>query len=115
MNIKQLAENFTISEQITLEDIETLATLGIKTLICNRPDGEEPNQITCAEINTVAAANGIDFVHIPVAGKDVPAESLEKFATVLQETNDRVHAYCRSGTRAAIFWDLSQQEKSQQS
>ena len=110
MNIRQLDQNFTISEQITLEDIETLAALGIKTIICNRPDGEEPNQITCAEIKTAATANGISFAHIPVVGKDIPTESLEKFVTVLQETDDRVHAYCRSGMRASIFWELSQQK-----
>ncbi|MCF6193039.1 MAG: TIGR01244 family sulfur transferase [Kangiellaceae bacterium] len=110
MNLQQLHDNFSISEQITLEDIKTLAAHGVKTIICNRPDGEEPNQIACAEIKATAEANGINFVHIPVPGRDVPAESLQEFMCVIEENDSKVHAYCRTGTRSSIFWQLSQQD-----
>ncbi len=109
MNLQQLHNNFSISEQISLEDIATLAASGVTTIICNRPDGEEPNQITCLEIKTTAEANGINFVHIPVPGRDIPAEALEKFINIISENDSKIHAYCRTGTRSSIFWQLSQQ------
>jgi len=109
MNLQQLHDNFSISEQISLEDITVLAASGVKTIICNRPDGEEPNQITCAEIKATAEDNGINFVHIPVAGRDVSPAALQEFVNVVQGNDSKIHAYCRTGTRSSIFWQLSQQ------
>ena len=107
MNKIQIHENFSISEQITLDEIESLADDGVKILICNRLDGEEPNQITCAEIKAAADANGISFVHIPVPGRIIPEEALEEFVKVIDGSTDKIHAYCRTGTRTSIFWGLS--------
>lgn len=109
MNFRQLHENFSISEQITLDDIKALSSQGVKTIICNRPDGEEPNQLTCAEIKVVASEHKIDFIHIPVPGRDIPADALDKFVEVIANTDGKIHAYCKTGTRSSIFWDLSQQ------
>ena len=108
MNILQIDNNLTISEQITEQDVEKLAELGIKTLICNRPDGEEPNQISCDTIKKAAEKNGIRFVHIPVPGREIPMQSLNQFIDCIDGTDEKVHAYCRTGTRCSIFWGLSQ-------
>ena len=104
----QINEKLSISEQIALGDIKTLANDGIKVLICNRPDGEEPNQLSCAEVKAAADANGINFVHIPVAGRIIPEDALEEFVKIINGCNDKIHAYCRTGTRSSIFWGLSQ-------
>jgi len=107
MQIKQIEENFTISEQIKLEDLKILAKMGTKILICNRPEGEEPNQLTNAEIITEAETHGIKFVHIPSPGREIPQESLTLFVKTFKESNDKIHAYCRTGTRSSIFWGLT--------
>ncbi len=107
MNKIQIHKNFSVSEQVTLDEISSLAADGVKVLICNRPDGEEPNQITCAEIKAAAEANGINFVHIPVPGRIIPEESLKEFINVIDSSKDKIHAYCRTGTRSSIFWGLS--------
>lgn len=107
MNKVQIEDNFSVSEQITLDDIKDLADDNVKILICNRPDSEEPNQITCAEIKAESDAHGIQFIHIPVAGKEIPEESLAEFVKVIDECNDNIHAYCKTGTRSSIFWALS--------
>ena len=107
MNKIQIHENFSVSEQVTLDEIKSLANDGVKVLICNRPDGEEPNQITCAEIKAAAEANGINFVHIPVPGRIIPEAALEEFVKAIDGCTDKIHAYCRTGTRSSIFWGLS--------
>jgi sulfide:quinone oxidoreductase len=111
MKITHLDDNYSVSEQITLDDIKILADEGVKILVCNRPDGEEANQITCAEIESMANTHGIDFFHIPAASGNISSEALNNFTAVLEGTDDRVHAYCRTGTRSSIFWQLSQQQK----
>ena len=108
MNKIQINENFSVSEQLTVDEIKSLADDGVKVVICNRLDGEETNQISCAEIEAAARACGIDFVHIPVPGRVIPEETLNEFVKVIDSCNDKIHAYCRTGTRSSIFWGLSQ-------
>lgn len=103
----QIHDNFSVSEQITLDEMKILADDGVKTLICNRPDGEEPNQVKCSDIKAAAEENGINFVHIPVPGREIPEEALQDFLKVIDGCNDKIHAYCRTGTRSSIFWGLS--------
>ena len=107
MNKIQIDQNFSISEQITLDDVKQLANDGVEILICNRPDGEEPNQLTCAQIKAVADENDMQFIHIPVSGRDIPDDVLEKFTDTLDHCDKKIHAYCRTGTRSSFFWGLS--------
>ncbi|WP_375672311.1 beta-lactamase hydrolase domain-containing protein, partial [Bartonella sp. AA16SXTY] len=44
MNLQQIDSDIFISTQISVENIETLAQTGFKTIICNRPDQEDPHQ-----------------------------------------------------------------------
>lgn len=108
MNVLKIDDKLSISEQITEQDVKQLADLGVKTIICNRPDGEEPNQISCQAIKDAAEQNGIQFVHIPVSGRDIPMQSLNEFIACIEASNEKIHAYCRTGTRCSIFWGLSQ-------
>lgn len=113
MKLIQINPHLSISDQIILEDINKLAQLGVKTIICNRPDGEEPNQLSASQIKLTAEKTGIKFVDIPVSGRVIPESSLKEFIEVLKSTDQKVHAYCRTGMRSSIFWGLSRvQQKS---
>lgn len=107
MNIKQVEDHFTISEQIAIEDIQVLAELGVKKLICNRPEGEQEGQLTSSELTLEAEKHGIEFIHIPSPGRDIPKDSLEQFIDFFKNNTDKTHAYCRTGTRSSLFWGLS--------
>lgn len=50
MAILKLDEHLYISPQLTKADAEQIAQLGIKTVICNRPDREEESQPDFAQI-----------------------------------------------------------------
>ena len=108
MKKTQVNEQLSFSDQIALDEIATLAEQGIKVLICNRPDGEEAGQLTAAQIETEASKHGITFLNIPVPGRIIPSDSLAEFSKAIQSTNDKVHAYCRTGTRCSIFWGLNE-------
>ncbi|MGI9500254.1 MAG: beta-lactamase hydrolase domain-containing protein, partial [Geminicoccaceae bacterium] len=41
---RKVTENLSVSPQITTSDIEAIAAAGFRSIICNRPDGEAPDQ-----------------------------------------------------------------------
>tara|TARA_Y100001968_G_scaffold151979_1_gene139050 strand:- start:331 stop:744 length:414 start_codon:yes stop_codon:yes gene_type:complete len=95
-----VSESFAVSPQIRLEDMRELADAGYRTVICNRPDGEEPNQLDVASMRDAAQAAGIAFHHIPVSGGAFPRDAIEAFSKVREEADGKVLAFCRTGTRS---------------
>ncbi|WP_293898769.1 TIGR01244 family sulfur transferase [Phenylobacterium sp.] len=106
-DFRNVTDDFTTAPQISIADVAEAARQGFKTLISNRPDGEEPGQPTAAEIAVAAEAAGLAFHHIPVRGAPTP-EQVEATKAVLAEADEPVLAFCRSGTRSIITWSLSQ-------
>lgn len=41
MDIRQIDDNYSVSGQIEPDDVRDIAAEGFRTIICNRPDGEE--------------------------------------------------------------------------
>ncbi|HEX4738024.1 MAG TPA: TIGR01244 family sulfur transferase [Allosphingosinicella sp.] len=93
-----------VSPQITAADVAEAAASGVKTIINNRPDGEEPGQPTSAEIEAAAEAAGLAYRHIPVAGGFSQAQ-VEAMAEALE--HGPALAFCRSGTRSTYLWALA--------
>jgi sulfide:quinone oxidoreductase len=108
MDLRKLDETLTVSPQITLEQIPGLAEQGYRTLISNRPDGEEPGQPAAAALAAMAERHGMSFVHIPVVGGSIGDGDVEAFAKAVSAGRGAVHAFCRTGTRSATLWALSQ-------
>lgn len=106
-DFRRVTDDLSVAPQISLVDVAEAARQGFKTLISNRPDGEEPGQPTAAEVAAAAKAAGLAFHHIPVRGAPT-AEQVEETRMVLQEADEPVLAFCRSGTRSIVTWSLSQ-------
>jgi sulfide:quinone oxidoreductase len=66
MDIKRLNPRIATSPQIRPTDIEAIARAGYRSIICNRPDGEEQRQSTAKDIESAARGAGLGFAHIPV-------------------------------------------------
>jgi sulfide:quinone oxidoreductase len=54
MKILKVNKQFSISDQVTPTDIQELAELGVRTLVCNRPDGEVQDQVDFESISIEA-------------------------------------------------------------
>ena len=100
MMIKTLTPMLRIASQIDAEAVASLAASGIRSIICNRPDGEESGQPTAASIAVAAAAHGLQFVHIPVVPGALTEAAAAAMARELAELPGPVLAYCRSGARS---------------
>ena len=103
--VRRLDETaFVYPVQLVAEAVPGLAAAGVRLIVNNRPDGEEPGQPASAEIEAAARAAGLDYRHIPV-GRGFPAASVEAMAEALER--GPALAFCRSGTRSAWLWALA--------
>lgn len=108
MTAKPITPILSISEQVLPEDIATLAAAGFRSIICNRPDGEGADQPSFAEIDTAAKAAGLQAAYLPiVSGKVADADALA-FGMAMDSLPKPILAYCRTGTRSATLWSLSE-------
>ena len=109
MTIHRLTEKLYISPQISPADPAEAAKLGIRSVICNRPDGEEPGQPTAQQTADWLADAGIQsFHHQPVLAPQAGADDARQFAAQLEAADGAVLAYCRTGTRASLLWAIGQ-------
>jgi len=106
MDIRPLTDTLSVSPQIAPSDLATLAARGFRTVINNRPDGEEPGQPTSAAIAAAAAAAGLAYRHIPVVPGQLQEAQVDGFAEALATLPGPTLAYCRTGTRSATLWAL---------
>ena len=101
-----------IRDRITPQDIRELATQGFTTVVCNRPDGESPDQAGMDEMEAACHEADVLFVRYPVSVLNFPGADLEGLGTLFDDPNQKVLAYCRSGTRCANLWILSRDDAS---
>ncbi|KVL54906.1 bifunctional protein tyrosine phosphatase family protein/NAD(P)/FAD-dependent oxidoreductase [Burkholderia territorii] len=108
MTIRPLTDLLSVSPQIAATDLPALHAAGIRTIVCNRPDGEGADQPNVAEIRAAAAPLGIAVHYLPVDTGKVTDEQALQFDALVASLAGPVLAYCRSGTRSATLWALSQ-------
>ncbi|MDN7905077.1 TIGR01244 family sulfur transferase [Burkholderia diffusa] len=111
MTIRTLTDLLSVSPQIAATDLPALHAAGIRTIVCNRPDGEGADQPTVDEIRAAAAPLGIAVHYLPVDTGKVTDDQARQFDALVASLAGPVLAYCRSGTRSATLWALSQADR----
>lgn len=107
MDLRKITDDFTVSPQITPDDIPAIAEAGIRSILCNRPDGEEPGQDSFDNVADAARARGLEARCVPIVSGQVTQEAAQAFRAALTEMPKPILAYCRSGTRCTMLWSLS--------
>lgn len=104
-SLRPLSPGVWAAPQVSLEALSDLAASGVRTLVNNRHDGEDPGQPTSEEMQAAALAAGLNYVHAPVSGMPGP-DTIQRVATILEQ-DEPVVLYCRSGTRSTVAWALA--------
>ena len=104
MPIFKLSESLSVAAQITPQDVPNIAAQGFTTVVCNRPDGEVPDQASMDEIEAACNAAGLLFVRYPVNAMNFPGADLDGLGDLFDDPSQSVLAYCRTGTRCANLW-----------
>jgi uncharacterized protein (TIGR01244 family) len=108
MQPKRINASLSVSEQILPEALAGIAAAGFRSIICNRLDGEGADQPGFAEIEAAAEAAGLQAAYQPVISGQVQDSDAAAFGTLFASLPKPVFAYCRTGTRSATLWSLSE-------
>jgi sulfide:quinone oxidoreductase len=108
IEIKTLSPAIGVASQVAVDDLQSIAAAGYRSILCNRPDHEGSDQPSFHEIEQAALACGLVARYLPVvSGGVTPADGLA-FAQLLEVLPGPVLAYCRSGARSTTLWNLAQ-------
>lgn len=108
MDIKKIAPDLSVSPQMTPQDVGIAASQGFRSIIINRPDDESSHQPRHREIEEAAQRQGLSVRYVPVIPGNVTDADVEAFDKAMHELPAPALAYCRTGTRSASLWALSQ-------
>lgn len=97
------------SPQIRPEHIAQIKEAGFKTIINNRPDGEEPNQPLNADIEKMANEQGIAYHFQPVVASSISQKDCQDFADIFNNAEKPVFMFCRTGNRCNILFHHTEQ------
>lgn len=103
---RTIDDRLMVSPQITPAQVAEAAALGVRTIINNRPDGEEAGQPASADIAAAADAAGLGYVHIPVDHSGFAMDQVTAMGEALEHEGAAL-AFCRSGTRSTFLWALA--------
>lgn len=101
-----LTDALSVAPQIEPGDLVEAAARGFRSVINNRPDGEQDGQPAAASIEAAARQAGLAYRHIPVVSGQLQDAQVHTFASALKTLPGPVLAFCRTGTRCASLWAL---------
>jgi len=105
---RKLDDSVSAAPQITEDDIAEAGRMGFRTIINNRPDGEEPGQLDHERAAAVAKSAGLDYVYVPVNAETMGPAVVDRFARAMADHPGPFLAHCRSGTRSTHLWAMAQ-------
>ena len=104
MDIRQIDDEYSVSGQITVDELDQIKALGFKSIVCHRPDGESPDQTPFAVIEARAKEIGLQITHVPVGPMGVTEEAVQGMVDALDEFPRPMLGYCRSGARSTAIY-----------
>jgi uncharacterized protein (TIGR01244 family) len=107
MHINRLSPDYSVAPQIVIEDVATIVNAGFKSVICNRPDQENPVPCQIEAIKAVALAAGLKFAENVFDSDSFGSDKVERQTELLKQMPGPVLAYCASGNRCSVIWAFS--------
>lgn len=100
---------FSHCTQVMVDDIPYIVAAGYKTLINNRPDGEDgAGQPATPALRAAAEAAGLHFIALPVIPNQITAEQVAEYKQLITRVPRPMLGFCRSGNRASTLYQRAQ-------
>lgn len=109
--IIRVTDSVSVAPQIEPEDCSSLAAQGFKTVVNNRPDGEQPGQPSCDAMRAAATGAGLRYAAIPIDHSGFSLEQVDAMVAELDAVDGPLLAFCRSGTRSCNLWALAEAKR----
>ncbi|MGF0538611.1 TIGR01244 family sulfur transferase [Agrobacterium sp. ES01] len=100
MDIRQVSDEYWVSGQITVEDLDEIKERGFKSIVSHRPDFEEPGQPLFDDIARRAEELGMKIRHIPVGSMGITEDTVSGMMDALDDLERPMLGFCRSGARS---------------
>lgn len=107
MDIRKIDDEYSVTGQISVDDLDQIKAMGFKSIVCHRPDGEEDGQPLFADIAERAQELGLSISHVPVGRFGVDADAVAGMVDALDEFERPMLGYCRSGARSTATYEKS--------
>lgn len=104
MPVTAVSKKLSVSPQPSIEEIRSLRDKGFKTLINNRPDNEEPEQLGTGAEAQAAKHGDLGYAFIPVTAGTITEADVRAFQRALHESEGPVFAHCKTGTRSVNLY-----------
>ncbi|SDI12178.1 TIGR01244 family sulfur transferase [Lutimaribacter saemankumensis] len=108
MDIRPLSPRYAVAPQIEPGDLPAIKAAGYTTVICNRPDIENPPALQADEMRKAAEAAGLAFHVLELTHQTMTPENIARQRQMIEDADGPVLAYCASGTRCSVIWSLGQ-------
>lgn len=108
MQIKTLSDDYSVSPQIEVSDVPSIMQAGFKSVICNRPDQENPEPRQIEAIKAAVESARMEFAENVFDPSSFGPDKIERQAELLAQLPSPVFAYCASGNRCSIVWAFAQ-------
>lgn len=103
VRVSRIDDQFSVTGQITPDQIPAVSAAGFRSIVCARPDNEEGGQPSFDLVAREAEKHGLQIVHIPVSGM-LGEGQIIRFHQAMEQLPRPVLGYCRSGARAASLY-----------
>ena len=100
MQIRKIEPGLGVTGQVAAQDLDAIIAAGYRSIVCNRPDGEEPGQPDFAQLAEAARARGIETAYLPVGAGLTAEDQAPAFARARAEMPAPMLAFCRTGNRS---------------
>lgn len=107
---KSLTNKVSVTGQMTSEKFNQLMQQGFKSVVVNRPDEEDGNNVKVSELREIAERQHVSVIYQPVISGKITQTDIQEFAKYYNELPKPILMVCRSGTRSSTLFN---QAKSQ--
>lgn len=99
----QINDRVSVGAQPTEEQLRQLAREGVKAIVNLRMSGEQDQPLSPDKEGSCVRALGMEYLHLPVSGKDMRSEQVDQFRRELARLPGPVFVHCEKGKRAGAF------------
>ena len=107
---KNLNAQVSVAGQMTTDKFQQLIKDGFKSVIVNRPDQEQGNTVSVAQLRQIAEQSQVSVIYQPILSGKISQTDVIEFAKYYNELPKPILMVCRSGSRSSILFN---QAKSQ--
>lgn len=107
---KTLNAQVSVAGQMTTDKFQQLIKAGFKSVIVNRPDQEQGNTVSVAQLRQIAEQSQVSVIYQPILSGKISQTDVTEFAKYYNELPKPILMVCRSGSRSSVLFN---QAKSQ--